>query len=331
MTGHIQSFFVAPDITSALGLIIGLAGITGFTIDLKTLRGRRSGHRVQQDAIDELARRIEALANGTIQLLTPDHVRSLAMAIERERQCPVITDTLIAEAVRAALLAVERNYRGAPLERRVQKLNCLILELGGPPLLSIAATDRLEAYIRSQPIAVGLLFGGVAITAWLAIIRASALFLSISVGLLAVELLFLYAAVRAERFWSQDGRKTPRTKIDFLFTALTSRSGWAERFWLFWASIWEIPYILGMFQKHFLISHEFRFREARRLASKLRRIQRERDMAKYHGLPAPDDSCLFRALCERLWSVTGDRRFLTIAERGELRREDTMDYGIARL
>ena len=59
---------------------------------------------------------------GTQRLLTAQSVRGLAYGIELEYDCPFITDTMIAEAIRCAALQLEDRYTGQKLADRLEHL-----------------------------------------------------------------------------------------------------------------------------------------------------------------------------------------------------------------
>ena len=246
MAAGLLAILVPPDPYAALGVVLGAISLA---LDLSAVRRGRSGQLRQQEAMNELRRRIVSLAAGpNRQLISANHFRSLAVAIESEHRCPVITDKLIAETIRAAALELEDHHHGSNLVRLLSDLNSVLVDLAQaePPLLSIARVDRLTAYVKSQPFAVGLLFAGVVVTALLAITRDSFFYLSISITLLLVELLFFYAAVRVEHFWSQSSLKPPRPLRDFFVVAMLSRSSWADKFWdILWGPLWEAPYFFS--------------------------------------------------------------------------------------
>jgi len=323
-------------------------GFTGFVLNLDRLRKAvREGALSQSAALDELSNRIFDRL-GDPALLTPDGVRSLAYSIEKKYKCAVITDALICEAVRAAAYNLNDRYKHAPLRRRLETLDTLLKGLGDARsrLLSIATVDRLSAFRRSQPIAVGILLGVVVVVSLpqIAIPQVAKylnqvglgsairlLLLGICATALICEWLLVLGAMRAATFWSTVRAHTqaslqlaPRNLnrlTDFFLLACISRETWTSRFWhLIWAPIWEFSILSGYSIAEIEAMHTFRYDRARDLYANLQRIQRKRDLSAALGTSAQDDdsSNQFDSVCRELWIITGDDCFKKFAETGEV-------------
>jgi hypothetical protein len=297
--------------------------------------------RRQPTALAELADLLQARSD-TPGLLSAAGVRALALGIEQKHRCPVITDKLIAEAIRSAAIGLEYKTRGQELERRLRLLNDLLLSIDkdASPLCSIAVVDRLGAYLQSQPILAGALFLALlAAVAWPLIVGAawSWWMLGLAAAVTAFAFLLCLSTERAVGCWKEPREGAgagpaatvlrparPRLLSDFFLLAASSRAKWAATFWhLVWGPAWETVAFVRHGARQLDAMHEFRFDVARGLWRDLKRA----DIDLEEGSdPDPVARAVleqrFRELARKLWIVTGEPRFRTMEARGRIVRED---------
>jgi hypothetical protein len=302
-------------------------------------RLKETGRLKQSEALAELTRRILGRLKEPA-LLSARSIRGLAHGIEQSLGCPLITDKLIIEAIRAAALNLEDRHTGPELTQRLRALNALLMEIDSEaiPLLSLANVDRLTAYTRSQPFLMLALFVVLCVVG----LGAKVLKLSIPsivaytlcVAVLIFQMILLISTFRAISIW---GRETgnlhrrwylkwldpsqPGLLLDFFLIACGSRARWARIFWdNVWAGIWEGHLV---FSPKFARMHLFRFDLARDLWRQLLAAQRSLD-----ELPANDrteranQAREFKYLCRKLWTVTGADVFREIEKRGQILSND---------
>jgi hypothetical protein len=298
------------------------------------------GKSRQEEALKELRQHIRDRIEGLEPaLLTPRSIRGLAYAIEKTAKCAVITDKLIAEAIRAVFLEIEASsgYVGDDLTRRLRKLDSLLRDIDSdsPPLLSLALVDRLYAYKNSQPFAVIIVALGTLI------VVISQRLCVLAPILLLIELLLVISTVRAQLFWEYSqydvgvparSRLTrwlsaghPNLFLDFFMIVSMSRNRLANAFWLNVWVPWEQPFIQKSSSnlEKFAIMHEFRHGLAADLYAQLRRVQRQIDMSRIDGVPMEQEYFQQVVLLSRqLWIITGDERLREVERRGELSAED---------
>ncbi len=322
-----------------------LLAISWLRIRLVALFARRR----QEAALGELAVLILARLD-TPRLLSATSARGLALSLEQKHRCPMITDKLIAEAIRSTAVTLEYARSGEQLEHGLERLNELMLSIDetASRLCSIAVVDRLGAYIQSQPILVGALLLALVVAVTRPILFGLAhpgWTSAIVAGVTAIALLLWLSTERAIRYWrpQKDGAERdlapavlapdkPRLLTDFFLMASSSRSTWAAVLWnQVWGPLWENVMFLWRSDRQVAAMHDFRFDVAQGLWRELMtvdiQLESDRNRDPVEGTILEQR---FRELARKLWIVTGEPRFRTIEARGSIVREDR-DSGIVGL
>jgi hypothetical protein len=325
------------DVTTLIVALIGviLLVISWLRLRLVALWARRR----QEVALSDLAELILARLE-TPGLLSATSVRGLAVNIEQKHRCPIITDKLIAEAIRSAAIKTEYTHHGKELEHRIRLLNKLLLSIdeNASAMASIAVVDRLGAYIQSQPILIGallLLILVIVLPQFFVTSEWSSSILS-TVAIVTVIAFLLWLSIeRAINYWCQPqdaARSLKRTKhvrprllTDFFLVASSSRALWADLFWnnLWGPMLWENIMFLWRSERQLAAMHEFRFDVAQELWKELKKVDIELERSRDQDVV--DRTILeqrFQELVRRLWIITGDPQFREIEKRGIIIRED---------
>jgi TIR domain len=324
---------------AAATLAIAAVGVTLLVLSWLRLRlVTRLARRRQELALKELSamllKRLE-----TSSLLSAVSVRGLAVNLEQKHRCPIITDKLIAEAIRSTAITLEYSVRGDELENKLRRLNRLLLQIdeSASPMCSIAVVDRLAAYVQSQPVLAGLMllvflivtFGPIALgRQW------SLWMLMVAAGASAIAFLLWLWTERAIRYWrdhsedvgDQGARTEPGLLTDFFLRASCSRARWAEVFWhLQWGPIWEQVMFVWRNENELIAMHECRLDVARELWKEMKATDIDLEQVSNRESDPVLRAILeqrFRELARKLWVVTGESQFRTIEARGTIVRED---------
>lgn len=322
-------------------LAIGLIGISFSAASwARTRLVAQFARRWQATAISELAtlilRRLE-----TPTLLSVGSVRGLASGLALKHRCPVITDSLITEAIRSAAISLEYDLAGVELSCRLRLLNDLLLSIDefATPLCSIAVVDRLSAYIQSQPILASAVIFALLLSMTLPVFTGtnwSSWTLAFVASSTSIAFLIWASTERAIRYWRDDlevevsatgtriSPSSPRLLIDFFLTASVTHSRWTEVFWhQVWAPLFENVIFLRRSERQIAAMHEFRFDVAEILWKELKKV--DIDLEQSVHLDRVERGILeqrFIELARRLWVVTGEPQFRIIEARGTIVRED---------
>jgi hypothetical protein len=286
-----------PQTTRYTIISIGL-GLSGLLFNLDRLRRTmKEGQIRQQAALEELKGRIIDRTKDR-KLLTGSSVRSLALGMEKRHRCPVITDLMIAEAVRAAALELEDRCDASDLVTRLKPLNKLLKELkaNDPGLLSLAILDRLPEFKKVHRGLVKALFYLVVVSALLQMF-VRIMFIP-SVVFLIVEVLIVLFPLQSP--------------------LLTSHRRWVK---FFWTTLWS-PFtedLSKFYPQEFVLIHEFRIYPAVELSKQLLHVWDEAGVNPGKGEPSkPPDCERFVELCRQLWVITGQEHFREMEQRRAL-------------
>ncbi len=292
------------------------------------------GRARQEEGISELTRRLLRRLYQP-ELMTARSVRGLALGIEQQLSCPLLTDKLIIEAIRAAALDLEGRLSGRALVEALGILNKLLLEIDADarPLLSLASIDRLNAFMPSQLYLMAPLLAGV-----LALGFGRPLFglrfppllaYPLCVLLLLAQAGLLISNIRLAAAWRSgrtggDASAQASVWLDVFRVMMTSRNRALDWFMdCIWGPIWEMVLTVTTSPGRFIVMHEFRYKVARGLWRRLRNVQDQLDeIPPLRGPELDLRVAEFRALCRELWVVTGEKRFREIEARGHFMSED---------
>jgi len=299
---------------------------------LTLIRSGRDGSKLRELSL----KRLRSLINrrlSTPELLTAASLRSLAHAIQKEMNSPVLTDQAIAEAIRSVALELEESYKGAALLRRLKVLNAALNEIDSQALslLSVANHDRMVAFLLSELSVLGEVFLfqiGLEFTFAVGTSRFHWLrpYGSILWILPLIYALTAFGNIRAGRFWRKAFRyhsapseerdevvaERPRRSfiplMDFFATQVSSN----DLHFLHnrWGIHWEVPYFFA--PRWFVRTHSHGYFEIRKLLKELRPLYTHVELARQGLLPgcsAELRSC--ETICSRLWELTGAERYLT--------------------
>lgn len=329
----------SPSPIGVVVLVITLAGCMLLIASrLRVGLAARAARDRQRAALRELTTLILSRLE-TPRLLSATSVRGLAVTLEQKHGSPVITDKLIAEAVRSAAITLEYTTSGPRLEHGIELLNALLVSIdeNASELCSIAVVDRVGAYLQSQSILAGTFFVALLATASAPFVFGTewSWWMPAAAGTVLVLAFLLWLSTeRAIRFWGRpaddgDGAavltpRKPRLLPDLFFLACTSRSNWAGLLWhQTWGPLWESVLFLRRSERQLAAMHEFRFDVAQELWSRLKRadIELERSDGRDPVERAVREESV-RELARDLWVVTGEPRFRIIEARGTIVRED---------
>ncbi len=293
------------------------------------LRAAEQAQKCLDEALAELASRIKARVDNP-DLMTSQSIRSLALVIEHRYKCPIITDLLIAEAIRSAAFELEKEISGSALVLRLEILNRLLkhFDVNSSPLLSIAVVDRLTAYRFAQPWVMTILFFGLMIITALGLFNNQSIFVVVGFGLFLLPMgILMIGSKRAVFFWGSPGianateqnrflrqmlsPQQPLPFIDIFFSAAISRSSKASVFWHnLMGPLWE-----NVLARNFLRSHQYRVTFAEELEEQLRQEKRRLVNAVKAGQEPQIQWMELCRLYRRLWEVTGEDRYRTQAHK----------------
>lgn len=239
------------DKSTAVALSLGVAGVVWNLASLN--KASREANKLLEKATGELKKRIEANLgrSGPQEYIDGVAIRHMAWAIQKSRRCPVLTDAIIAEAIREVASDLEKRFEGDTLARKKRALNAALKEFDpkGVQLASIAFTDRIFAYILSGlALSLGILSAQFLLTS----IPSRSLLITLAIwSLPLLQVLLVYSNLRASQFWraqldeaeaeqtgasrfSRHTRLHPVIDILVLMTISLSR-----RVHIFWAPVWE--------------------------------------------------------------------------------------------
>lgn len=334
---HLVSFFTqwpALDRYTAIGIGVSTLGVL---LTIYSLRGvKKVGYDFLEIAQDKLKHHIISRVNQP-DLMTPTSLRALALGIQNEMKCPALTDAMLVTAVRAAALEIEAHHKGATLLKKLRTLNTAMLGIDEtvPPLLSIAMTDRILAYVFSMRWALYIaIFLQVLLTILTVLLPTQTPPLirsAILVIMWAFATLYVWLAlsnIRAVNYWRGicDQLNTTNSLKAQLFTPkrvhpifdfyLYNAHSTNYRFLnVVWAPIWEGLFMVFRVNK-FVDQHEiFNWYKVDRL--------RKRFDYLYNalvGLRIPSDKQdleEFISICRELWVMTGSKRYRELEEKAK--------------
>jgi hypothetical protein len=291
------------------------------------------GRARQEEGIHELARLIIGRLEHP-ELMTARSVRGLAVGVEQKLGCPLLSDKILTEAIRAAALRLEDRLPGRARVEALKPLNTLLLEIDADamPLLSLAHIDRLNGYLPSQRYLMVPLFCGlvaIGLGPWLFGLRVPAFVYPLYALLLLAQLGLWLSNVRLAAFWRREPAEAgppPRAVawLDVFRLMMTSRNRALDWFMdCLWGPIWEGGILWTTPPGRFEVMHEFRYEVAQSLWRRLQDLQDELDeLRPDRGSDHDQHAAAFAALCRELWVVTGETRFREIEARGHITSQD---------
>lgn len=283
------------------------------------LRLRREAPLRQQFALEELRARIlhrvtsKRLADN---LMSPQSLRALAQAVERKYSSPVITDLLIAEAIRRVALDIETSLPPSQLIHRLNILNACLRDLtseeNDEKLLSISRTDRLFSIIQSYGTIIILMCVSIIAIIYLESIAPSNEIYFITILVIAIIYINSLSLYRAAEFFREKGRLTIdklNPILDFiLLSALMRRPSSDFILDTILGPIWETRFMF-LTPESFLKMHKCRYWLAEPMIEELRKLETSLKH-KHH-----DDENLHAEFVSRdkirndLWVITGDESY----------------------
>lgn len=201
-----------PDLYTAIGL--GLSGIGTLLAIFSSIVSYRKGRSVLQYALSRFRDKIvDRISHRSPEkdLLSINSIKSLAMAIQIEMHSPVITEYMIAEAIRLAALDLEDRFKGVSLKRRLIMLDGALREFDpvGPRLACVAARDRMYSYLTAL-ILVSLIPFWSLILLWMRYPAGSLIYAAIA---LILEIIIIILNVRAHSYWSAHKRQVHHSSL----------------------------------------------------------------------------------------------------------------------
>jgi hypothetical protein len=271
--------FIYPDPYSIIGIVLSVFGLY---ISLKQIKKAvKEADKRLNNALNEFKETIYYYLNEKNDLLTVNSITSDIIALEKKYGCPMITYTLILEIFREIKLTLGKDKKEKKIITKIKLLDGLLKDLEyvnihrRGALLSIARTDRLFAYHKSQVIfSSGLFF--IFLLIYIFINSIIILYIIFPV-IFILQGYFIISNRRAELYWKNKQNSIISKKlpiIDLFYNMVRSRELSAN---IFWDNIigpwWETPYTFSTNQ--FLDRHQYRLSIATQLEKKLKKIQKK--------------------------------------------------------